>query len=156
MARIEVDEDTLRELAGQDAFARGWAQYRDGVVDEVMVHGTQVRAAVGATAPRQVELRVGLGGLTGQCDCPDWSEENFCEHCVATGLAWLDENADPADADDGDALEAEQEAALRAYLIRQDPQWLADELLDALADDPDRFARLLSVATETEPAPTNG
>jgi uncharacterized Zn finger protein len=99
VARIEVDEETLRQLAGEDTFQRGTVLHRDGLVDGVTIDGTIVNAIVASTPPCRVELRVGLGGLTGRGDCPAAIGGDFCEHCVATGLTWLDRNATPEDAE---------------------------------------------------------
>lgn len=32
-----------------------------------------------------------VGRLTGECDCPNGEPGSFCEHSVAVGLAYLDE-----------------------------------------------------------------
>jgi hypothetical protein len=77
----EVD---LRVAAGPRAFARG----QDLVSSVVEVRHTDdgVRAVVDGTASYEVFLGPASPGLFGECPCP---AADFCQHCVAVGLAVL-------------------------------------------------------------------
>ncbi|MFF1339073.1 SWIM zinc finger domain-containing protein [Streptomyces sp. NPDC058290] len=48
-----------------------------------------ITATVDGTDVYEVELTEHEDGLTGWCDCPYGQEGNFCKHCVAVGLAVL-------------------------------------------------------------------
>jgi uncharacterized Zn finger protein len=139
VATILVSEESVRQLADPSDYQRGQDQFSGGMVHGLAVEGTVVRAMV--DGHHRVRLDLTRSGLAGECDCP---HGDFCEHCVAVALAWLDtdgtsEDADPAFAPDDD---------LRAFLADQDPTWLADELLRAAEADPALRARLEDAAAE--------
>ncbi|MFD9516988.1 SWIM zinc finger domain-containing protein [Streptomyces sp. NPDC059979] len=83
-------EEDLRRLAGTRSFERGLG-YRSAV-SRVEIGDETITATVDGTDAYEVELTEDEdSGLTGWCDCPFGQEGNFCKHCVAVGLAVLQE-----------------------------------------------------------------
>ncbi|MER6047352.1 hypothetical protein ABT168_07770 [Streptomyces sp. NPDC001793] len=81
-------EAKLKALAGVRSFERGCG-YVDAV-SGVEVGDGWISANVHGTERYEVELALdGLGGLSGECDCPYGLEGNFCKHLVALGLTVL-------------------------------------------------------------------
>jgi uncharacterized Zn finger protein len=107
MARIEVTEESLRTLVGEDVFAQAAALA--GKVAGISAVGPQVEAVVDGA---EVSVRVRLGGLDARCACP---AADPCPHAIAAMLSWVRTGPDPA-------------AGLRAEL---------DDVLDELAAEAD-------------------
>ncbi len=145
MARVEISEHTLQDLAGDLFFARGNIYFHNGSVRELEMTGGGAAAAVDGTRPQpyQVSLEIVRGRLEGECDCPVGQDGLFCKHCVAVGLAWLEETGGVTDGfgiEDGGGADSGTE--LRSFLLSQEPEWLVDELLRAAADNPALRTRL--------------
>jgi hypothetical protein len=84
----EFTRDDVHALAGAKSFERGI-----GYVDAVRgmdSGGDAIHATVQGTLPYQVRLYRSGDVLDGDCDCPHGQEGNFCKHCVAVALAYLD------------------------------------------------------------------
>ncbi|MYT23046.1 hypothetical protein GTW69_22620 [Streptomyces sp. SID7760] len=79
--------DDLRRLAGARSFERG-LEYLS-CVSALEIGERTITATVDGTDVYGVELTEHENGLTGWCDCPHGQEGNFCKHCVAVGLAVL-------------------------------------------------------------------
>jgi len=139
VATILVSEESVRQLADPSDYQQGQAWFTEGMVTGLAVQGTAVRAMVDGRY--RVRLDLTRSGLAGTCDCP---HPDFCEHCVAVALAWLDIDGTSADAN----LAFAPDDDLRAFLADQDPTWLADELLRAAEADPALRARLEDAAAE--------
>jgi hypothetical protein len=158
-----MNEENLRKTAGDLYFERGAAYYRDGRVRSLAVDALGATAVVDGSRPYRVRLAIRRRTLVGECSCPMGDESVFCKHCVATGLAWIDAGAPTTDGtddtdtdqddDDTESVEAAEEltVALRAFLVEQDPAWLADMLVDA-ADESPVLRALLLVAAGADPA----
>ncbi|WP_285708477.1 DUF6880 family protein [Microtetraspora sp. NBRC 16547] len=135
-----MTEDLIRRWADGRSFERGQAYFAQGRVRRLAADGVAVTATVDGTRTYRVRLRVTAAGLDGECSCPYGADGMFCKHCVATGLAWLGKghviDTPP------DAPEKITDEALRGFLERRDPGWLAAELLRAAEADPLLRARL--------------
>jgi uncharacterized Zn finger protein len=84
--------DLLREFAGEPSYARGARYFEEGRVTDIRVERDHVIAKVRGTHPYKVELRQEGGELNYSCTCPFFQDETaFCKHCVAAGLAALDQ-----------------------------------------------------------------
>ncbi|WP_329378298.1 hypothetical protein OG625_09540 [Streptomyces sp. NBC_01351] len=83
-------KDELRRLAGARSFERGLG-YLSCVSALEIGEGT-ITATVDGTDAYEVELTEHEDGLTGWCDCPYGQAGNFCKHCVAVGLAVLQQS----------------------------------------------------------------
>jgi uncharacterized Zn finger protein len=120
-----LTHDVILELAGQTYFDRGEDYHRGGHVYDIVEHANVVVAKVAGTADYRVRLWV-EGGLAYSCDCPLGMDGEFCKHCVATGLAWLEDDypgratGDSATMDDvRDYLEDQEKDLLVGIVMEQ-------------------------------------
>ncbi|WP_448188530.1 SWIM zinc finger family protein [Azospirillum sp. sgz301742] len=139
------DIDALRELAGDQAFARGQAYHRDGHVELLAVDEDHVLSRVAGTELYRAELRGRGRSFTGACSCRAFSNWGFCKHLVATALA---ANEAPA----GGSAEADYPIErIRRHLRTKDAEALVEMILAQAERDPALFQRL-DLATATESA----
>lgn len=141
-----LTRDALRRLAGARSYARGEAYAQAGAVRGLQQEGDAVTAKVRGTRTYTATLGTLDGELEFACTCPFTAEGNFCKHCVALGLAWLDGNAVPAAGKQREVTRKE----VRAWLERQTKDALVALLLEHAKTD-ERLERhlALSVAKET-------
>lgn len=125
MARLVLDHDLVRALAGDRYYARGVAYQREGAVATLHTGPSTVDATVVGTHPYRVRATLTAAGLEATCSCPLGVDGVFCKHAVAVALAWLEEAGDDRPAPD-----------LAAFLARQPTSWLVDRLLRVAAADP--------------------
>lgn len=121
----QLDDDTLRELAGNGAFSRGkkYAQEGRAKVDEASAQ--QILGSVRGAARYDVALFLEGDSLQGDCNCPAAAEGDFCKHQVALALT-----ARGA----GDSAEPFPDSSLAAFLRAQPPELLVDKLLTFSAE----------------------
>jgi tetratricopeptide (TPR) repeat protein len=82
------DAETLRNLAGQKAFARGQAYLQSGRVQILEIGPQRVLAQVAGTKGYRTELMGSGKQILGHCSClAALAEQDFCKHMVATALA---------------------------------------------------------------------
>jgi uncharacterized Zn finger protein len=84
-----VTRDALLDLAGERYFKRGEDYHRGGHVHDLVEHDGVVVARVAGTEDYGVRLWA-ENGFAYSCDCPLGLDGEFCKHCVAAGLAWLE------------------------------------------------------------------
>ncbi|MFE6847580.1 SWIM zinc finger domain-containing protein [Streptomyces sp. NPDC057686] len=83
-------EEDLRRLAGARSFERGVGCLP--AVSRLEIGYETITAIVHGGDAYEVELTEDEDGrLGGWCDCPYGQEGNFCKHCVAVGLAVLEQ-----------------------------------------------------------------
>jgi uncharacterized Zn finger protein len=126
MAVIEVSEDWVRRVAGDEVFGR--AKERAGKVSGLRADGLVVSGEVDGVP---VSVRILPDGLAGECGC---SAAGLCAHAAAAVLAWVWTGMDADEAD------------LFGILRMQDPDWLAGQLAELAAADPALAGRLLGEA----------
>lgn len=117
----------IRALAGELWFARGEAYYQQGRVAELSENNGKLSAIVTGTQDYRVRLWTEDNDLGYSCTCPLGDDEQFCKHCVAAALAWLE----PAK-NEGDAPQRTREPRendLRAFLEQQEKEELIAMLL---------------------------
>jgi len=85
----EINQTTLLYLAGDAAYRRGEAYYQNEQVGELRIKDNIITAEVTGTEIYQVKLRHTARIFEGSCDCPASDNFDFCKHCVATGLKYL-------------------------------------------------------------------
>jgi uncharacterized Zn finger protein len=130
MAIIEVSEDALRDVAGDEVFGQALAW--TAKVAGLQVDGTVIDATVDGVP---VRVRVLPDGIDSQCGCP---ADGLCPHAVATALAWVQ------------AGEEKPVLGLAEVLRAQDRDWLAAKLAAQAVGDPELAARLLAEAEDPE------
>ena len=137
----------LLELAGERYFERGEGYHRDRHVRSLVEHDRVIAAKVLGAHEYRVKLWVEDDGLDYSCDCPLGVDGEFCKHCVAVGLAWLEGEAghelsevgaEPVTMDD-----------VRAYLEEQGRDVLVRIVMEQAMEDERLRERLLLRAART-------
>ncbi|MGA3082826.1 MAG: DUF6880 family protein [Terracidiphilus sp.] len=134
-----ITKDLIRRLAGDRYFERGVNYFRQGRVAELEDFGDSVEAIVEGTEEYVVKLTAKSGDLEHDCNCPLGLDEEFCKHCVAVALAWLDAQSTavpqkpggPKKAANSTKITAEDiagalDAADKATLVKLLLQWSED------------------------------
>ncbi|MDP2623607.1 MAG: hypothetical protein Q8Q29_07420, partial [Actinomycetota bacterium] len=119
----------LRRLAGPRSFERGLEYSSDRRLKNLRVTDDEASAIVRGTSDYKVRLWIKNGGPGFECTCPMGDGGEFCKHCVAVGLALVEEETRPSSA------RAATTADLRSYLQTQDRETLIDLLLDRASED---------------------
>jgi uncharacterized Zn finger protein len=129
-----ISRPGLKQLAGEKYFQRGRSYFEDGAVVHLQPNESGISARVQGTEPSPYAVRFWIEkqSLKWGCTCPLGSENAFCKHLVAAGLAWLA----------GDLIEGEGQAGpetletIRELLEATDEQLLAEVVcLRALWDE---------------------
>jgi hypothetical protein len=94
----------LRTLAGGRSFMRGEEYFDEGAVGAVSEKSGVISAKVYGSRTYDVRLKVTLdknahASLDYTCNCPVGRDGDFCKHCVALGLAWLEKTDDIEEAE---------------------------------------------------------
>jgi uncharacterized Zn finger protein len=84
--------DTIAKLARGAALARGRAYVADGRVKALAKKDGQLVGAVYGTTLYAVSIWIKGDGLGYACSCPAGVEGDFCKHCVAIAVAWVEQN----------------------------------------------------------------
>jgi uncharacterized Zn finger protein len=134
VAVIEVSEESLRLIVGDEVLGQAARLVDSGVVADVRLDGLLVFATV---AGMPVSVRVLADALAWKCPCPDGAP---CLHAVAAALAWVRTGADKETPD------------LLAVLKGQSTAWLALRLA-AIADGNAELTRLLLAEAEDPEVP---
>jgi uncharacterized Zn finger protein len=140
-----LTRDVMLELAGESYFERGEDYHHDGHVHDLMEHEGVVVARVAGTEDYRMRLWA-EDDLAFSCDCPLGLDGEFCKHCVAAGLAWLE----------GDSLENAQGGSatmhdVQTYLEKQDREVLVRIVMQQAMEDERLRERLLLRASRAEP-----
>ncbi len=90
-----LHQNTIAKLARGATLARGRAYAADGRVLALARKGAQIVGAVRGSAFYAVSLWVSAEGLGYICSCPAGTEGDFCKHCVAVAVVWVDRNPPP-------------------------------------------------------------
>lgn len=127
----EIDESTLKMLSGEAAFNRGKAYYRDDTVEQLQILGSTITAEVQGSELYRVRLKHTATLLEGSCDCPASDNIDFCKHCVAVGLVYLQH------LQTGEQLKnSKRPDLLHNYLLTHDKAVLAQILTELIHNDP--------------------
>src|SRR4030095_17034681 len=97
------------------------------------------------TRPYRVKLWIAEDDLEYSCTCPVGADGEFCKHCVAVGLAWL-EAGQPKFPGKGKASLAVTMDDVRTYLSGQDKSVLVNMLVEHAMED-DRLRQRLLMKT---------
>src|SRR5574342_1116745 len=81
----------LRELSDPRSFDRGTEYFEGGQVEDLADANDGLRASVLGNYLYAVRLWAEGKRLRHSFTCPVGDEGDFCKHCVAAGLAWLDQ-----------------------------------------------------------------
>jgi len=141
-----LDRGALRRAAGARSFERGEDYFTSGQVGALAEHRGTITAKVVGTRPYRVKLWAERNEVRYSCTCPVGQDGAFCKHCVAAGLAWLDQGQ-PKTAKKSSRPAVTMDDA-RAWLAEQDKDALVDMLMDQAMDDDRLRQRLLLKAAK--------
>lgn len=150
-----LTRETLRRMAGARSYGLGEEYCTDGLVTGLAEFGNAVTAQVRGTHSYQVRLEAQGEGLRFDCSCPFSSDEGaFCKHCVAVGMAWLEEGAVEDKPRKPKAQKAVTMDDVRGHLERQDKNALVALVMEqAMADTGLRDRLMLRVAQSAQGGP---
>lgn len=137
-----LNRESLLGLAGDRYFERGEGYHLEGRVRSLVEHEGTIVAKVLGTEEYRVRLQARDGGLDYSCDCPLGTDGEFCKHCVAVGLAWLEEGR-------GVAEEPVTMDDVRAYLEEREKDELVGIVMEQAMEDERLRERLLLRAART-------
>ncbi|MHB9028680.1 MAG: SWIM zinc finger family protein [Candidatus Latescibacterota bacterium] len=89
-----LTEDAMYKHAGERSYNRGVEYFQDDQITGLSEHRGKIIATVEGTRNYEVRLWEEDGQLEWSCSCPVGESGDFCKHCVAAGLAWLQERED--------------------------------------------------------------
>lgn len=129
-----ITEKQLRSLTDRARFQRGQEYYQGGAVTGLRQYRGRVSATVSGSQDYRVNLWEEDEELQYECDCPDGMDYVFCKHCVAVGLALLEE-AGNGDAGDNKPTRKTSRNKSRKEITAEDiHDWLEQQDAAALAD----------------------
>lgn len=146
-----LDRRTLRRMGGPRSFERGEDYFANGQVGSLVEHKGTITAKVRGTQPYRVKLWVEGSELEYSCTCPVGEDGAFCKHCVAVGLAWLEQGQAEKAPGRKHAKPAVPMDDVRTYLAGQDKSVLVAMLMEQAMDDDRLRQRLLMKAARKGP-----
>jgi uncharacterized Zn finger protein len=149
--RSLLDRAALRRHAGPRSFERGEAYFAGGELRSLAEHKGTVSAKVLGTRPYRVKLRADGGELQYSCTCPVGQDGAFRRHCVAAGLAWLDEGRAGEAGGKRGAKPSVTMDDVREWLAGQGNRALVEMIMDQAMDDERLRQRPLLKAAKTRP-----
>lgn len=149
-----LSEPVLRQMAGARSFERGAAYFRGGHVNPIAEEGNEIAAKVEGTRSYRARLWIERNALDYSCTCPVGEDGEFCKHCVALGLSWLERATSgerPTPARSANAKSKGSSVTMhdvRTYLSKQKPSVLVDLLMQHAEQDEILQRRLLMLAAK--------
>jgi len=135
----------LRALAGGRSFMRGEEYFDEGAVGPVSEKSGVISAKVYGSRTYDVRLKVVLdkkaqASLDYTCNCPVGQDGDFCKHCVALGLAWLEKSDDIEEAkivvpSGAETIKKISDVDIRSWLESQDTKIILDMLMAQFTTD---------------------
>jgi hypothetical protein len=85
-----LNEKTICSLAPHRSLERGRDYYEHGLVRDLAVYDGAIIAKVKGGRTYTIKIDIDAGDdFHYSCTCPMGAEGEFCKHCVATALAWI-------------------------------------------------------------------
>ena len=145
-----ITEKQLCSLTDRARFQRGQEYYQDGAVTGLRQYRGKVSATVAGSQNYQVKLWEENGELGYECSCPDGRDYEFCKHCVAVGLALLEQTGSKETGGNKSTRKTLRKKArkeisaddIHAWLQKQDAVTLADLLVEQAMDDQNLYRKL--------------
>jgi uncharacterized Zn finger protein len=143
-----LNESALEKLAGERAFDRGVDYFEEGHVAGIKEQNGVITARVRGTPEYCVKLWAFGDELAFDCNCPVGQDRVFCKHCVAVGLAWLDQCENKGGASQRQSKRAVTDEEIRSHLMQEDKDALIELVLEQCERDPEFRDRLVLLAAE--------
>jgi uncharacterized Zn finger protein len=136
-----LERRALSRMAGARSFERGEDYFDGNRVKALIEHDGTITANVQGSRSYRVKLWIEDEDLDYSCTCPVGADGEFCKHCVAVGLVWLegDQRRRSGKSDEPAAVSMED---VRGYLLGQDKKALVEILMEQATDD-DRLRQRL-------------
>lgn len=141
-----LDRSNLRRMAGAASFERGEDYFANDQVKRLSEEDGVLAARVQGTYPYRVKLWLDGKDLDYSCTCPVGADGEFCKHCVAVGLAWLEGSRRNLPSGKAEKPAVVTKDDVRAYLKGQDKDALVDMLVEHAARD-ERLGQRLFLKT---------
>jgi uncharacterized Zn finger protein len=141
-----LDRSNLRRMAGAASFERGEDYFANDHVKRLSEEDGVIAARVEGTQLYRVKLWLDGQDLDYSCTCPVGADGEFCKHCVAVGLAWLEGSRRNLRSGKADQPAVVTKDDVRAYLKGQDKDALVDLLVEHAAQD-ERLGQRLFIKT---------
>ena len=129
----------VRRWAGSRSYGRGEDYFHGGHVSDLKAVKGRVTATVHGTYPYRVMLWADGDSVGYDCDCPVGLRGDFCKHCVATALAWLEKRTPAGKTGKGKGKKKADKGLtmqdVRAWLLLQKKEALVDMLVEAAEYD---------------------
>jgi uncharacterized Zn finger protein len=113
-------------LAGDLWFARGESYFEQGRVKDLRELQGKLSATVEGSRTYRVRLWVEEGEIGSSCSCPLGDDEQFCKHCVAVALAWIESDGEHVKSGGPKRQSGDD---LRSFLEQQEKQKLIEIVL---------------------------
>ncbi len=114
-------------MAGSKYYSRGYDYFRVGYVKNLVELNDRITANVHGRQKYDVSLWPENGALEYSCSCPLGEVGEFCKHCVATGLKWLEQQKPDSGKTKKPKITAKD---IEKFLLSQDKQYLIDTILE--------------------------
>jgi uncharacterized Zn finger protein len=150
-----LNDAVIHRLAGAPSYQRGLDYFSHGHVESVEDRGGSINAVVRGSQDYTVTLAADDGVLDYACDCPVGSDGDFCKHCVAAALAWLNRAAGPAKLPARRKAKEVTLADAGKLLQEEDKETLVRMILDWAKDD-DRLRERLILYAARRSGPDTG
>lgn len=127
----------VRGWAGSRSYGRGERCFHGGHVSDLKAVKGRITATVYGTYPYRVMLWDAGDSVGYDCDCPVGQGGDFCKHCVATALAWLEKRMLAGKTGQGKKT-ADKGLTMkdaRAWLLLQEKESLVDMLVETAEYD---------------------
>jgi len=90
-----ITRQNLHNLTGNRSFGRGENYFESGLVGPITEKTGVISAKVHGSHTYETRLKIvaapqGKARLNHSCTCPIGRDGDFCKHCVALGLAWIE------------------------------------------------------------------
>jgi uncharacterized Zn finger protein len=133
----------VRRWAGSRSYGRGESYFHGGHVSDLKAVKGRITATVSGTYPYRVMLWDEGDSVGYDCDCPVGQGGDFCKHCVATALAWLEQRTPAGKTGKGKGKKKAEKGLtmkdVHAWLLLQEKEFLVDMLVEA-ADYDDQLS----------------
>jgi uncharacterized Zn finger protein len=144
---VFFERRTLQRMAGARSFERGEEYFVNGQVEAMTEDKGTIAAKVRGTYPYRVKLRIEKECLEHSCTCPVGQDGEFCKHCVAVVLTWLEAGQRKAPGKHQGATSMTMDD-VRAHFLAQDKNTLVEMLVDRAMEDDRLRQRLLMKAAK--------
>jgi uncharacterized Zn finger protein len=122
-------------MAGARFYERGDEYFTHGRVEKITESQGVVKGTVRGTRSYHVKLWLEDDEVVYSCTCPVGTDDLFCKHCVAVGLACLSKETVKAHASSRTTKRAATMDDVRAYLDREDKAVLINLLMERAQED---------------------